>query len=102
MITMKKNTKEISEELYNKLTFLGIIGADTRTYNIGTSNYSQRTIQPWSVWIDWNLDPWDADIIKRVSREKLDNPRKLDYQKIIHICEEKIRQLDLQSANRIM
>jgi len=86
--------KEISEELYNYLACLGIICEDdTRTYNEGKSNYSQHVIQPWSIWMDWNLNPWDADIVKRVLRDKEGEPRELDYDKIIHDCKERKRQL---------
>ena len=95
--------KEISDELYSKLEVLGIVGDDisSREYNIGSSNYADHIIQPWSIWIDWNLNPWDADIIKRVLRTKLNSSRKEDYHKIIHICEERIRQLDLKKKNKM-
>lgn len=68
----------------------------TRTYNIGDSDYSKHKIQPWDIWLEYNLNPWDADIIKRVLRTKKDNPRKLDYEKIKHICDERLRQLNLE------
>lgn len=89
--------KEISDELYSKLEVLGIVGDDisSREYNIGSSNYADHIIQPWSIWIDWNLNPWDADIVKRVLRTKTDTSREEDYHKIIHICEERIRQLNV-------
>ena len=85
--------KEISDELYNRLNYLGLIPNDIRNYNEGTSNYSQHIIQPWSIWIDWNLNPWDADIVKRTLRTKEGEERILDYKKIIHIGHERIRQL---------
>lgn len=91
--------KEISDELYAKLVHLGIIskGSDTtRSYNVGSSDYSAHTIQPWSIWLDYNLNPWDADIIKRVLRTKQDTPRKEDYEKICHICMERIRQIETE------
>ena len=72
---------------------------DTRDYNIGTSNYSKHIIQPWAIWIDWELDPWDADIIKRVLRTKQGESRIQDYEKIIHICKEKIRQINENRNN---
>lgn len=72
---------------------LGMLETKERSYNVGNSNYSEHFIQPWSIWIDWNLDPWDADIIKRVLRTKEGESRIMDYTKIIHICNEKIRQL---------
>lgn len=70
-----------------------------REYNIGSSNYAKHVIQPWDIWMEYHLDPWDADIIKRVLRTKQEGnmtpqeARILDYQKIIHIANEKIRQL---------
>lgn len=88
--------KEISDELYNKLKYLGIVDSDTRNHNVGTSDYSKHTIQPWSVWMDYNLNAFDADIVKRVLRTKEGEDRITDYEKIIHICQERIRQL---SAN---
>jgi hypothetical protein len=45
------------------------------------------------------MDPWDADIVKRVCRTKEEpgmswkEARIMDYEKIIHNCQEKIRQL---------
>ena len=73
---------------------------DVRDYNVGKSDYSKHKIQPWDIWIEYRLNPFDADIIKRILRKKEEpgmskkESRKLDYQKIIHICEERIRQID--------
>lgn len=93
--------KEINDELYAKLKQLGIINedSDVRTYNVGASDYSKHVIQPWSIWIDYNLNPFDADIIKRVLRTKENAPRKEDYEKIIHICRERIRQIETHNLN---
>ena len=63
-----------------------------REYNVGHSDYSKRRIQPWDIWLEYGLNPWDADIIKRVLRDK--GERRLDYEKIKHICDERIRQID--------
>jgi hypothetical protein len=63
------------------------------SYNVGESNYSTHAIQPWHIWLEYNLNPWDADIVKRVLRDKPDENR-LDYEKIKHICDERIRQID--------
>lgn len=89
--------KEISDELYDELVKIGIINDHndkTRTYNVGDSDYADHIIQPYSIWIDWNLNPWDADIIKRVLRHKKSQSRLMDYMKIIHICNECIRQIN--------
>ena len=40
------------------------------------------------------LNPWDADIVKRVLRIKEGEDRLLDYEKIIHVCQERIRQIE--------
>lgn len=63
------------------------------SYNVGASDYSKHKIQPWDIWEEYNLNPWDADIIKRVLRTKTGEDRKLDYEKIIHICKKRIEQL---------
>ena len=76
---------------------LGILNSSTRSFNIGTSNYSQHVIQPWSIWLDWGLNAWDADIVKRVLRTKTGDERRMDYEKIIHICEERIRQINCEN-----
>ena len=63
--------KEISDELYAKLEYLGIIDNGVRNHNVGKSNYSKKTIQPWAIWLDYpELTGWDDDIIKRVLRVK--------------------------------
>lgn len=67
---------------------------NVRDYNVGASDYAKHKIQPWDIWLEYKLNPWDADIIKRVLRDKPTDGRKLDYEKIIHICKERIRQLE--------
>lgn len=66
---------------------------ETRSYNVGASDYSKHRIQPWDIWIEYGLNPFDADIVKRVLRRKAGEDRVTDYKKIIHICQERIRQL---------
>lgn len=92
--------KTISDEIYNKLLLLGVITEEsdnTRKDNVGKSDYSKHFIQPWSIWIDYNLNAWDADIVKRVLRTKEGESRITDYQKIIHICQERIRQIETEN-----
>lgn len=85
---------------------LGIDLKNHRAYNVGSSNYASMNIQPWDIWKDWKLDPWDADIVKRISRTKeipgktFEEARIEDYEKIKHICDEKISQLkEVKNAN---
>lgn len=70
--------------------------SSVRDYNIGKSDYAKHKIQPWDIWLEYNLNPWDADIVKRVLRTKEGEDRKLDYEKIIHVCQERIRQLEAE------
>lgn len=84
---------EIPLKIYKKLQKLGMIDCEERSFNIGSSNYSQHFIQPWSIWIDYELNAFDADIVKRVLRTKEGESRISDYEKIKHICDERIRQL---------
>jgi hypothetical protein len=88
---------EISQELYDKLNYLGLLSCEERKTNVGNSNYSKHFIQPWSIWLDYpELTSWDHDIIKRILRLKEGDPRSLDYEKIIHICKERLRQLNFE------
>lgn len=64
-----------------------------QSYNVGKSDYAKHTIQPWDIWKEYNLNPWDADIVKRVLRSKEGEARTLDYEKIIHICKYRIAEL---------
>lgn len=86
--------KEISDELYEQLDYLGLIPNEVRSGNIGNSDYSKHLIQPWAVWLDYDLNAFDADIVKRVLRTKEGDSRELDYKKIIHICKERLRQIE--------
>lgn len=90
----KPAMREIPAELYERLDRLGMLPNDVRDHNRGASDYSQHLIQPWAIWQEYGLNPFDADIIKRVLRHKATDPRRLDYEKIIHICQERIRQID--------
>ena len=75
---------------------------EARNYNVGSSNYSSmpKGYQPWDLWKIFHMNPWDADILKRLLRTKAEpgmtpqESRKLDYQKIIHVCQERINQIN--------
>lgn len=43
---------------------------DIRSYNVGSSDYAKHKIQPWDIWLEYHLNPWEADIVKRVLRHK--------------------------------
>lgn len=73
---------------------------DVMSYNIGSSDYSKRKIQPWDIWEEYKLNAWDADIVKRVLRTKEEpgmtpqEARIMDYEKIIHVCKKRIDQIE--------
>lgn len=71
--------------------------SNVRDYNIGKSDYAKHKIQPWDIWLEYGLNPWDADIVKRVLRTKEGEDRKLDYEKIIHICKYRIAELSRET-----
>lgn len=73
-----------------------------RNHNVGNSNYAEmpKGYQPWDLWKVYHLNPWDADILKRLLRTKVEpgmtpqESRKMDYEKIIHVCQERINQIN--------
>lgn len=72
--------------------------SDVRSFNIGNSDYAEHKIQPWDVWIAYQLNPFHADMVKRLLRTKAEGgmspleARRLDYEKIKHIAMECKRQ----------
>ena len=46
------------------------------------------------------FDVEDAEIVKRILRTKQGDSRRLDYEKIIHICQERIRQIDIKKEQQ--
>lgn len=92
---------EIDDKLYYRLVNLGIIDpSGVRSDNVGTSDYSKHLIQSWTIWQEYNLNAFDADIIKRVLRTKEGDSRVMDYEKIIHLCKERIRQIKTNEYER--
>ena len=94
----------LNEYTIKRLIELGVLKTDVhscRDNHVGKSDYSEHVIQPWTIWLEYNMNAWDADIQKRLLRTKVEpgmtpeEARKLDYQKIIHDAQERIRQLDV-------
>ena len=100
----------LNEYTIKRLIELGVLKTDVhscRDNHVGKSDYSEHVIQPWTIWLEYNMNAWDADIQKRLLRTKvepgmaLEEARKLDYQKIIHDAQERIRQLDIEIQSKI-
>jgi len=101
LIVLKKNiynTHTTLDEL-NETIEQNIDTVNTRDHHVGESDYSKNNIQPWDVWVEYSLNPWDADICKRTIRTKTipgmtpEDARIQDYEKIKHICDERINQI---------
>lgn len=108
MLKVWKELFSINKKVFYKLIELGVLKTtkhSCRDANVGKSDYSEHVIQPWTIWLEYNMNAWDADIQKRLLRTKVEpgmtpeEARKLDYQKIIHNAEERIRQLDVKINN---
>ena len=109
---LKPNTVKIEpefDEMYDRYMMQGDAYRDTVSYeeykalteplthrdtNVGTSNYADMKIQPWDIWRAHDLDPWRADIVKRLLRTKGEEDPVEDLRKIQHICQELISQLE--------
>lgn len=63
-----------------------------RDHNIGESDYSKHKVQVWDIILEYDLNFFDGCIQKYLLRTK--NNRRQDYEKIIHIAQERIRQID--------
>lgn len=100
-INEKINEINTTNERKQYLDYIGLSSSsDVRTKNAGKSDYSKQVIQSWTIWHAYpNITTIDKDIVKRVLRTKEEgnlspiDSRILDYEKIIHDCEERIRQL---------
>ena len=100
--TINSCPEEQVEEEALKALKTQINAGSIRNHNVGNSNYAKMPAgyQPWDLWKVYHMNPWDADILKRLLRTKIEpgltsqESRKLDYEKIIHICQERINQID--------
>jgi hypothetical protein len=66
-----------------------------RDRNVGESDYATKEIQPWDIWLAYQLDGFLGDIVKRVLRNKKGESKRKDYEKIKHIADELIYQIDI-------
>ena len=72
-----------------------------RNINVGSSNYAKKKIQPWDIWLEYHLDPWQADIVKRMLRTKDGDTKKMDYEKCIHVLTEMLSQMENGSRDTV-
>ena len=104
-LTTKMSIREATIQRLEKLGVIPTEEAAHRDTHVGSSNYSKKLIQPWAIWKEYNLNPWDADIVKRILLTKqipntnIMDARIEDYEKIKHICDERIFQLKNSEEN---
>ena len=60
---------------------------------VGGSHYKSTNIQPWDVFIDWELDPWLCNVIKYVQRHNKKNGQQ-DLEKALHYLQFAISNYD--------
>jgi len=54
-------------KIFDLVTWINIKEEGMRNKQIGGDHY-QSNIQPWDVFLDWQLDPWLCNVIKYVQR----------------------------------
>ena len=58
---------------------------DTLAKQVGGTHY-KRGIQPWTIAMDWGLDPWSHNVVKYILRFPYKNGKE-DLEKIAHYVE---------------
>lgn len=63
------------------------VNADTvKSKQVGGDHYKGRRLQPWDLWEEFELDPWEANAVKYLLRWKDKNGVE-DLRKAIHYIE---------------
>jgi hypothetical protein len=58
---------------------------DTLAKQIGGTHY-KKGVQPWTIAMDWGLDPWSHNVVKYILRFPYKNGKE-DLEKIAHYVE---------------
>jgi len=58
---------------------------DTLSKQIGGTHY-KKGVQPWTIALDWGLDPWSHNVVKYILRFPYKNGKE-DLEKIAHYVE---------------
>lgn len=56
-------------------------------------NHYKTGIQPWDVFLDWQLDPWLCNVVKYVQRHNRKNGKQ-DLEKALHYLEFALQNYD--------
>ena len=65
--------EQVDEEALKALK-TQINAGSSRNQNVGNNNYANMPAgyQPWDLWKVYHMNPWDADILKRLLRNKVE------------------------------
>lgn len=66
---------------------------DVMSRQVGGTHYQKATIQPWTIGLDWGLDPWSMNVVKYILRFPYKNGVE-DLEKIKHYVEFLIENYD--------
>lgn len=68
---------------------------DTRSYNVGKSNYAELPIQPWDIIDDWRIyEAFIGFILGYLVRTKEGDSRVMDLEKIWHNAIDRVSHFD--------
>jgi hypothetical protein len=70
----------------------GTITSDTLARQVGGTHY-KKGVQPWTIALDWGLDPWSHNVVKYILRFPYKNGKE-DLKKIQHYLEFLIENYD--------
>lgn len=80
--------------LYNiDRAFDKIMSINVWEKQIGGDHYKKTDIEPWDVFLDWQLDPWLCNVIKYLQRHHRKNGKQ-DLEKALHYLEFAIKNYD--------
>jgi len=67
---------------------------NSRDKQIGGDHYKKTSIEPWDVFLDWQLDPWLCNVIKYLQRHQRKNGKQ-DLEKAKHYLDFVLQNYDL-------
>jgi len=67
---------------------------NSRDKQIGGDHYKKTNIEPWDVFLDWQLDPWLCNVIKYLQRHQRKNGKQ-DLEKAKHYLDFVLQNYDL-------
>jgi hypothetical protein len=71
-----------------------IMSIEVRDKQVGGDHYKKTSIEPWDVFLDWQLDPWLCNVLKYCQRHHRKNGKQ-DLEKAKHYLEFVLTNYDL-------